>query len=113
MPVLPVLPANNPFRINGRLLERYLDTVEVRSSSLLVPTISFNGLAASSLKTSTHNPAHIFTVLLPIACRWPSGTGLARPVFRRRLPACRDRASSEFSNDAGCPGRSLPAPWPY
>src|ERR1035438_1495566 len=39
MPVLPALPANNPFRINGRLLERYLDTVEVRSSSLLVPTI--------------------------------------------------------------------------
>jgi hypothetical protein len=46
MPVLPALPANNPFRINGRLLERYLDTVEVRSSSLLVPTISFNQLAA-------------------------------------------------------------------
>jgi hypothetical protein len=27
------------FRVNGRLLERYLDTVEVRSSSPLVPTI--------------------------------------------------------------------------
>src|ERR1035438_2760160 len=46
MPVLPALPANNPFRINGRLLERYLDTVEVRSSSLLVPTIFLYHLAS-------------------------------------------------------------------
>ncbi len=42
--VLPVPPVINPLWINGRLLERYLDTVEVRSSSLLVPTISFVGI---------------------------------------------------------------------
>jgi hypothetical protein len=34
-----------------------------------VPTISFNGLAASSLKTSTHNPAHIFIAPAPISAR--------------------------------------------
>jgi RNA-directed DNA polymerase len=37
--VLPVPPVINPLWINGRLLYCYLDTVEVRSSSLLVPTI--------------------------------------------------------------------------
>src|SRR5208283_2398010 len=46
MPVFPALPAVKPFRINGRLLVSYLDTVEVRSSSLLVPTISFNHLTS-------------------------------------------------------------------
>ena len=45
-PFLPAVPANNPFRINGRLLERYLDTVEVRSSSLLVPTIILSSVYA-------------------------------------------------------------------
>ncbi len=38
---MPVPPAINPFRVNGRLLERYLDTVEVAGSSPVVPTISF------------------------------------------------------------------------
>jgi len=51
MPVFPALPVVKLFRINGRLLERYLDTVEVRSSSLLVPTISFNRLAGFLRKT--------------------------------------------------------------
>ena len=49
MPVFPALPAVKPFRINGRLLVSYLDTVEVRSSSLLVPTISFLRLAQYGL----------------------------------------------------------------
>src|SRR5580704_2652574 len=40
-------------RIEAALDRGWIATVEVRSSSLLVPTISFNGLAASSLKTST------------------------------------------------------------
>jgi hypothetical protein len=44
MPVFPALPVVKLFRINGRLLERYLDTVEVRSSSLLVPTIFSIGI---------------------------------------------------------------------
>ena len=41
MPAFPALPAVKLFRINGRLLACYLDTVEVRSSSLLVPTVVF------------------------------------------------------------------------
>src|SRR5271157_1720998 len=88
-----------------------LDTVEVRSSSLLVPTIPFNGLAANSRKTSTHNPTHNFIELLLTACRGPSGTPLARPVFHRCLPACRDRGSFESSNGAGCPAPFSPGPW--
>src|ERR1035438_7405279 len=85
-----------------------IDTVEVRSSSLLVPTISFNGLASKTRKTSTHNPTHNFIALLLTACRGPSGTPLARPVFHRCLPACRDRGSFESSNGAGCPARFSP-----
>jgi hypothetical protein len=42
VPVLPTSPANKSFTVNKMLAQRYLDTVEVRSSSLLVPTIPFN-----------------------------------------------------------------------
>ena len=47
MPVFPALPAVKPFRINGRLLVSYLDTVEVAGSNPVVPTIFFNDLDAS------------------------------------------------------------------
>ena len=39
VPVLPTPPVYKPFAVNKMLATRYLDTVEVRSSSLLVPTI--------------------------------------------------------------------------
>ena len=39
VPVLPTAPIYKPFAVNKMLAKRYLDTVEVRSSSLLVPTI--------------------------------------------------------------------------
>ena len=39
VPVLPTHPVYKPFAVNKMLAKRYLDTVEVRSSSLLVPTI--------------------------------------------------------------------------
>ena len=38
-PVLPTHPANKLFALNNVCAQRYLDTIEVRSSSLLVPTI--------------------------------------------------------------------------
>jgi len=40
VPVLPTPPVYKPFAVNKMPAQRYLDTVEVRSSSLLVPTIS-------------------------------------------------------------------------
>ncbi len=58
-----------------------------------MPTISFNGLAAGSLKTSTHNPAHIFIAPAPSASRAPAGTLPAPPVLHRCLPGCKDPAS--------------------
>jgi hypothetical protein len=39
VPVLPTPPVYKPFAVNKMRAKRYLDTVEVRSSSLLVPTI--------------------------------------------------------------------------
>jgi hypothetical protein len=47
-PVLPTYPANKSFAINKMRAHCYLDTVEVRSSSLLVPTIPSMTYAGTS-----------------------------------------------------------------
>ena len=44
VPVLPTPPIFKPFAVNKMHLQRYLDTVEVRSSNPLVPTIFINHL---------------------------------------------------------------------
>jgi hypothetical protein len=66
VPVLPTNPANKSFAVNKTRTQCYLDTVEVRSSSLLVPTIPFSGLAAAALQRLLDISIHNSTGTFPI-----------------------------------------------
>lgn len=58
VPVLPTHPANKPFAVNKVPALRYLDTVEVKSSNLLLPTTSSPTYGQCGLGVTLRRLAH-------------------------------------------------------
>src|ERR1017187_5891741 len=93
-------------------VECHLHTVEVTGSNPVAPTIFFKGLRGICPKSRSTNRSTKFIESSPRPVPVLSGMRPARPVFLHHHPGCRDPASSEYGNDAGCFARSSDRPSP-